>query len=460
MYFCRFLALSALTFLLGYGPISQTVAENYPQFRGAEQNGNSIKPLPVEWQDIDGQSSGVRWKVKTVGEGWSQPIVWGSQVIYTEAVPVDQSQAKATRPERYNGGYGRDRDDLVNVSYEYRVNCLDRGTGRMIWSRVVKTGKPPLPRHTTNTYATETPATDGERIYAYFGMNGLYCLSMDGDVLWQKDLGVFPMRAGWGTSSSVALHQESLFLQIDNEEQSFAVCLEAKTGAEKWKINRDEKSQYSSPFIWQNSIRTELILGGMVYRAYDIDSGELLWSMDMDKGRSSATPIAVGDQLFIGNEFRNRGGSDDGGGRLYCISPGGQGDLSLADEMMSGPNVRWRMDDSGIQMASPVHCQGYLYFFQRRAGIVTCVRASNGEKVFESRVRGAKSFWSSPWSDGHRVYALDASGNTHIFTPGDELETLAVNPLDQMSWASPALSDGNLFLRTIDHLYCIDGQPH
>ena len=217
--------------------------------------------------------------------------------------------------------------------------------------------------------------------------------------------------------------------------------------------NQPRREKSSSPFIWQNSIRTELIL--MVYRAYDIDSGELLWSIDMDKGRSSATPIAVGDQLFIGNEFRNRGGSDDGGGRLYCISPGGQGDLSLADEMMSGPI---RMDDSGIWRHP---CTAKLpYFFQRRAGIVTCVRASNGEKVFESRVRGAKSFWSSPWSDGHRVYALDASGNTHIFTPGDELETLAVNPLDQMSWASPALSDGNLFLRTIDHLYCIDGQPH
>ncbi|MBL6725128.1 MAG: PQQ-binding-like beta-propeller repeat protein [Rubripirellula sp.] len=436
----------------------ESYAENYPQFRGSNQDASSTSRLPMRWKDVDNEAEGIRWKIKTSGEGWSQPLVWQDQVIYTEAVPVDPDRAGATKPENYNGGYGRDRDDLVKVVYQYRVVSLDRESGEEKWSSVVKTGKPPIPRHTTNTYATETPATDGQRIYAYFGMNGIYCLSMQGELLWQQDLGVYEMRAGWGTASSIAVDQNRLFVQVDNESQSFVICLNAKSGEQNWKVNRDEKSQYSSPMIWSNSVRKELILGGMIYRSYDLESGELLWSIDMDKGRSSATPIAVGDQLFIGNEFRNRGGADDGGGRLYCITPGGSGDLTLPEDAMSGPFVRWRMDDSGIQMASPVHCQGFLYFFQRQAGIVTCVSAESGEKIYESRVRGAKSFWASPWTDKQYVYSLDASGNTHVIEPGDTLETVSVNELDQMSWASPAIADGKIYLRTIDHLYCISDE--
>lgn len=430
-------------------------AENYPQFRGASQNAEGTSLLPTSWRDVDDKTEGIRWKLKTSGEGWSQPLIWESNVIYTEAVPSNGSGDASTKPEQYNGGYGRNRNDLVNVVYEYRVVCLDRKSGKERWSRVVKKGKPPVPRHTTNTFATETPATDGERIYAYFGMNGVFCLSMNGELQWSKDLGVYPMRAGWGTSSSIALDEDRLLIQVDNETQSFAICLDCQSGNPLWKVARDEKSQYSSPLVWKNSKRKELILGGMVYRSYDLETGQLLWSIDMDKGRSSATPIAVGDRLFIGNEFRNRGGADDGGGRLYCITPGGEGDLTPSDDKMSGPFVSWRMDDSGIQMASPVHCNGYLYFFQRRAGIVTCVRADDGKKVFESRVRGAKSFWASPWTDGRYVYSLDASGTTHVIKPGSELQTISVNEVDQMSWASPAIADGEIYLRTVDYLYCI-----
>lgn len=450
-----FLCLTALLLITG-GPDTIANDQNYPQFRGARQDGTSTKELPVRWADQDGTTQGIRWKVAPRGEGWSQPVVWDDRLYLTTAVPQDRRNADSSKPENYNGGYGRDRRDLVNVVYQYQVICLDRSTGSEVWRRTVKTGKPPIPRHTTNTYATETPATDGKRIFAYFGMNGVYCLNMDGEVLWQTDLGVYEMRAGWGTASSVALQQDRLFVQVDNDQQSFVCCLNTKSGEEIWRTARAEKSQYSSPFLWKNSKRTELILGGMVYRSYDPETGELLWQIDMDKGRSSATPVAVGDSLFVGNEFRNRGGPDDGGGRLYCITPGGSGDITPPGDAMTGPFVKWRMDDSGIQMASPVHCQGGLYFFQRRAGIVTRVDAETGNKTYTSRVRGARSFWASPWTDGRHVYAMDSSGNTHVIEPGDSLKTISVNELGgQMSWSTPALSRGEIFLRTVDHLYCL-----
>ncbi|MEM8670078.1 MAG: PQQ-binding-like beta-propeller repeat protein [Planctomycetota bacterium] len=430
-------------------------AEDYPQFRGANGDAVSSMTLPVTWSDVDGVQKNIRWKISMDGEGWSQPIVWADRLYLTAAVPADPASKARTRPESNNGGYGRDRYDLVRVNYQYQVICIDAGSGKEIWRKSVKEGKPPIPRHSTNTYATETPVTDGERIYAYFGMNGVYCLDMDGNLQWKKDLGVYEMRAGWGTSSSPTLLDSKLFIQVDNQEQSFLVALNKTSGEEVWRVPRNESSQYSSPFIWKNSLRNELIVGGMVYRSYDPATGELLWEMDMDKGRSSATPVAIGDRLFIGNEFRNRGGSDDGGGRLLSIIPGGSGDITPPDDAMSGKYVEWRMDESGIQMASPTYCDGNLYFFERRRGIVRCVDAKTGRLEYEKRVGNARAFWASPWSDNEHVFALDASGNTHVIAAGDEWKVVAVNELEQQAWGTPAIANGRIYLRTVDHLYCI-----
>lgn len=433
-------------------------AENYPQFRGSASNAVSSSPLPVSWSDVDGKEVNICWKKSVEGEGWSQPIVWGDRLYMTAAVPSDPSKKSVARPESNNGGYGRDRKDLVNITFQYQVICRNADSGEQIWTKTVKEGKPPMPRHSTNTYATETPVTDGERIYAYFGMNGVHCLDLKGNVLWQRDLGVYEMRAGWGTASSPTLLDDLLFLQVDNQEQSFLVALDAKTGEPVWKVNRDESSQYSSPIVWKNSLRTELIVGGTVYRSYDPATGKLLWQLDMNKGRSSATPVAIADRLFIGNEFRNRGGADDGGGRLYAVKPGGKGDITPPGDGKSGEFIEWRMDRSGIQMASPTYCGGNLYFFERRRGIVRCVDVETGRLEYESRVPGASAFWASPWTDGEHLFAMDSDGNTHVFAPGDELKIVGINELDQQAWGTPAIANGRIYLRTVDHIYCIESK--
>ena len=432
-----------------------SLAENYPQFRGADADAVATSPLPVTWSDINGNRKNIRWKIPVEGEGWSQPIVWEGRLYFTAAVPSDPSNKNVARPESNNGGYGRNRNDLVNLVYRYQVICVDAESGNQIWRTNVKEDKPPIPRHSTNTYATETPVTDGRRIYAYFGMNGVHCLDMDGNLQWQRDLGVYEMRAGWGTSSSPTLLNDRLFIQVDNQEQSFLVALDTASGETVWQIDRDESSQYSSPFIWKNSLRTELIVGGMVYRSYDPGTGKLLWTLDMNKGRSSATPVAIGDRLYVGNEFRNRGGEDDGGGRLYAIRPGGSGDITPPNDAMSGEFVQWRMDDSGIQMASPTYCGGNLYFFERRRGVVRCVDVSTGRLEYVSRLRGASAFWASPWTDGKHLYAMDSNGNTHVISAGDELNVVGINELEQQAWGTPAIANGRIYLRTVDHLYCI-----
>ena len=199
--------------------------------------------------------------------------------------------------------------------------------------------------------------------------------------------GAYEMRAGWGTSSSPVLHDGKLFLQIDNEQQSFIVALDGESGDDLWRVNRNEPSQYSTPIVWHNSHRQELVAGGQIYRSYDPGSGKLLWQLDMAKGRSVATPLAVGDRLYVGTEFRDRGGPDDGGGFLFAVKAGGSGDISPKDGGHSSKYVAWKIASSGIQMASPVFCAGHLYLLQRRSGILHCINAQTGATAYRAEFR-------------------------------------------------------------------------
>ena len=403
--------LIALTCLTALG-------DRWPQFRGPHVDGAVESTFPASWDD----ENNVRWKVATSGEGWSSPVIWGEQLFYTEAVPIGVSDEQS-RPEPYAGGGGRRRDDLTRTNYRWDVVCLQAGSGELLWRKSPRSGRPPLPRHSSNTYATETPITDGERVYAYFGMIGLYCYDMAGNLQWEKDLDSYEMRAGWGTSSSPVLFDGKLFLQVDNEQQSFITALDAKTGQEVWRVNRDERSQYSTPIIWRNGLRNELIAGGMIYRSYDPQTGKLLWQVDMEKGRSSATPLAVGDRLYVGTEFRNRGGADDGGGFLFAIKPGGSGDITPPDGAESSEFVDWKLERSGIEMASPVLCDGHLYLLERRSGTLHCIDAESGEVAYRTRLPGARAFWASPWTQGDKVFCVDTSGTTYVVTGGPRISS-------------------------------------
>jgi len=448
-----------LSFQVEHRSSREPFPENWPQFRGPRSDGVvGSAGFPLQWD----ATTNVRWKIRNPGEGWSAPIVWGNKLFLTAAVveqPPRGSTAQATQPEPYRSGGGRLRSDLTSAVYRWEVVCLDTETGQVLWRRAAREGTPRIPRHSSNTYATETPVTDGERVYAYFGMTGLYCYDFDGQLVWQKDLGTYETRAGWGTSSSPVLYEGRLFLQVDNQEQSFLLALDAKSGRELWRVPRDEATQYSSPIIWQNSRRAELIAGGMIYRSYDPETGRLLWQLDMAKGRSAASPLADGDRLYVGTEFRNRGGADDGGGFLFAVKAGASGDITPAADQSTSDGVAWRCADSGIQMASPVICGGFIYLFERRSSVVNGIDAKTGELVFRERVPGARAFWASPWACDGKVFALDETGTTYVIQPGSELNVLRTNRIDEQFWSTPAAANGALFLRGVDHLYCI-AQPN
>jgi len=412
-------------------------------FRGANGDGTTQSAeIPIAW----GNEKNLLWKTQVPGKGWSSPIIWEDRVIITSARSADESIDISADS---NNRIYPDQD------YKFEVYCLDRKTGEIKWTTLAYQGKPGIITHKDNTYASETPAADGQHIYVYFGMVGLYCLDMDGNIVWEKDLGSFPMQANWGSSSSPILYQDMLIMQFDNEENSQVIALEKKNGNEIWRAERDEISTWSTPYIWKNSKRTELVTGGKKTRSYDPASGKLLWELDMQGGRDITTPISGDDVIYICNEKRS-----DGGGTLFAVKAGGSGDISLDSVQTSNDIVAWTVPNSGISMASPVLSEGYLYVLERRMGRVSCIDTKTGDFAYQKqKLEGAKAFWASPWVVNDMVFCLDDTGTTHVLKAGPEFQVLATNKLDDIFWSSTAVSEDMLIFRGIEYIYGIGNNP-
>lgn len=426
--------------------------KDWSQFRGAAGDGIAAdKTLPAEWA----ADAGLAWKVAVPGLGWSQPIAWGDKIFLTTA--VSEAQPK---PDAGNKGPGF--DGLVGflssgglnppeVTYRWLLLCLDPDTGKTVWEKTVREGRPTMQVHPNNTYASETPATDGERVIAYFGMTGVYCYDFSGNLLWSQDLGAFPMQFGWGTGSSPVLEGDLVYIQCDNDKASFLVALDKRTGDEVWRAERAEKSNWSSPYVWRNHLRTELVTaGGDQMRSYDPKTGELLWSLK-GSGRTSASPVGDDDLLYIESADRLTGMS----GVFAAIRPGATGEVSLdANDGDDGP-VAWSQRLTGSHVASPLLYDGCLYLAENQIGIVRCLEAATGREHYRKRLPGATGFTSSPIANGERVYFFDQSGVTIVVEAGPEFRVIANNDLQEMCWASPGLAGNRLLIRTAEHLYAV-----
>jgi outer membrane protein assembly factor BamB len=409
------------------------------------------------------------------------------------------------------GAFGGGRPP--DVLYRWEVYCLDRTTGKVLWKQLALEGKPRIPIQQNNTYATETPVTDGERVYAYFGMHGLYCYDLAGNLVWKRDLGAYPTAMGQGPASSPVLDGGRLFLQIDNEQKSFLAALDARTGDELWRQPRDERTNHSSPIVWKNRERTELVTcGSRKVRSYDPATGKLLWELSMGGGQCHASPVGDAEMLYVGSaagfgggDFGGPGGSGrgfseaggpggeerggrlpgdngpgsfgappggdgpggfggppggfpgagGGGGGLFAVRAGASGDLTLKKGQSSNAGIAWSQPRGGPEEASPLVYQGYVYIVRKNGGLVTCYEAKTGKQVYRERIPGAKSFWSSPWAQGGKIFCLDDGGTTHVLQAGPTFKVLGKNSLGEMFWASPAIAGGAVILRSVDHLYCI-----
>jgi outer membrane protein assembly factor BamB len=468
-------------------------AENWTQFRGPNANNLAKESqLPAEW----GKDKNIQWRMEIPGVAWSSPVIWGDKVFVTTAVTDKQTKPKpgfgfgggmpggfprggrggppfpppggegGDRPfpprgdgERGGpppGGFGRGGFGPMGGGkppdqvYQWQVLCLDRASGKLLWKQTAVEKKPTIAKQPSNSYASETPITDGERVYAYFAMTGLFCYDMSGTLVWKRDLGSYPTAMGFGTGSSPTLEGDRLFVQCDNEKASFLVALDKKTGKDLWRVDREEKTSWSTPFIWRNKERTELVAcGGTSVRSYDPATGKQLWELGGFRGQFQASPVADSETLYVGcgNPFGPR--------PLYAIRAGASGDLTLKSAETSNAGVVWSRTQGGPALSSPLLYQGYLYILEQNGGFLSCYEAKTGKQVYKERIPQAKGFTSSPWAYDGKIFCLDEDGQTSVIQAGSAFKVLGRNKLDEMFWSSPAMADGTLLLRGVDHLYCI-----
>ena len=447
-------------------------AAEWPQFRGPGGTGVADdSSLPQRWTSTEN----VAWVAEVPGRGWSSPIVWRDRVFVTSA--VNSGEFKQPSPGIYGNDYaaelekqglseaeivkrvvGRDIE-LTGEAGEVRyvVFALDAKTGRVVWQQEAHRGQPPGGRHRKNTYASETPATDGERLYASFGGNvGVFCYSLDGRLLWKRSWAPQPIYLDFGTASSPVVHGGRVYQLHDNDGQSFLAALDAKTGEEVWNVKRTDlasrlKSGWATPFIWENSQRTEIVtIGRGFVISYDTDGREL-WRL---KGMTQATPspVAADGLLYVGS-----GSQGDANRPLMAVRPGGRGDISLESNQKSNEHVVWFQPRFTGYTPSPLVYRGRVYAVNDN-GVLQVADAKTGVEIYKARIGGGgHTFSSSPVASGGFVYLLSEDGDAFVLRAGDKYDEVARNSLGEMSLASAAADRDSLYVRTLTKLYRITG---
>lgn len=468
-------------FLYGVAATEVTAAEasggDWANWRGPEFNGSSAsaKP-PVKWSEEEN----VRWKVAVEGKGSSSPIIWGDKLFLLTAVPVEGEkpaeevkepeaappeapqprEESADRPRRGPGGFPggpggpggrgpRGRGGFgggapPTTPMDFTVVCLDKSTGEKIWSTVAVQAIPHESGHNTNTFASSSAVTNGEILVAFFGSRGIYCFDMNGKQLWKRDLGKQQTRNSFGEGSTPALYQNTVIIPWDHEGDSFVVALDATTGEDLWKVDRDEATSWATPIVAEHNGTAQVILNGSTrVRSYDVATGKLIWECGGQATNPIATPIIFDGKAICMTGYR--------GYAVYAISLDAKGDVTDNDDF-----IAWSRSDVGPYIASATLMNGRLYVTKSRDGVLYCLDAKNGETLFgPERLPEASTLYSSLVGADGKVYVSDRDGTTVVLEDGPEFKVLAVNQLAEGIDASIALSGNQLFLRSEGHLYCI-----
>ncbi|MGI9243119.1 MAG: PQQ-binding-like beta-propeller repeat protein [Verrucomicrobiales bacterium] len=421
--------------------IGTIASENWPQFRGSGVMGSAENSeLPDRWSETEN----VAWKVSVPGMGWSSTVIWGNRIFLTTA--VSEGEIEEVKQGLYFGGERPRPEDV----HEWRVLCYDLGSGEELWNRLVHRGVPAQARHLKNSYASETPVTDGERVYAYIGNVGLFAFDMDGKELWKRQWKPVETRHGWGTAASPALHGDRLYIVNDNEDQSFLCAIDKTNGELIWTSDRDEGSNWSPPFVWENSQRTEIITTGTgKTRSYDLE-GNVLWTLGGFSSITVPSPLAQGDLLYLCSGYVG-----DKRRPVFAIRPGAKGDISLADGDTESQSVAWVQPTAAPYMPTPLLYDGRLYVLLDR-GLFNCYDAENGDVIYErERLGKSAGFNASPLAYNGKIFCFGERGEAVVLRAGDDFEELHRNELGELIMATPAIAGDSLIVRTVNHLYCL-----
>jgi outer membrane protein assembly factor BamB len=423
---------------------------NWPQFRGPSGNGVGTGTPPSEW-NVESETN-ILWKTAIPGLGHSSPVIWGDRIFLTSAVPASgEAQLKV-------GLYG----DIVPVKNEpeqsYRVYCLDRKSGKILWERTATSGLPKVMRHPKGTHANPTAATDGKRVLAFFGSEGLYAYDLKGELLWKKDFGTLDAAfylvpsAQWGFASSPVIFEDTVIIQADVLKNSFLAALDVRTGKELWRTPRTDVPTFGTPAVvpytaggakgWQ------VVANGWKHIAgYDLKTGKELWTLKGGGDIPVPTPVFQDGLVVIT--------SAHGQARpIFAIRTDAAGDLSANPSA-----IAWTVERTGNYMQTPLLSGGLGYFCYDN-GVLTVLQLATGEKLYQQRLgAGSTGFTSSPVAGGSQIYITSEDGHSFVLAPGPTYKVLAENELGETVMATPAISDGVLYMRGGKHLFAIGVRP-
>lgn len=418
--------------------------DDWPRWRGPMNNGVARGDVPAEF----GVEKNLAWKLDIPGRGFSSPVMWGGKVFVTTAVPIEAAVAAAVTPPAgeappRRGGPGGGAG--AGKEYKFVVMAVDAKSGKVIWERVAKTATPHEGYHQRyGSFASNSPVTDGKHVIAFFGSRGLYCYDMDGKLVWEKQFSPMRMRNQFGEGSAAVLHGNRLLLNFDQESGSFIVALDKTTGKELWRKERDEVSSWAPPFVVKVDGREQVILPATAkVRAYDIENGEVIWECGGLGTNVIPAPVVIDDKLVIvmsGHREPN----------LLAIKLGRKGDLTGTDAVV------WTNQRGNSYTPSPVLHEGKLYMLTDN-GMLSCFDAATGKAHYaQQRLPQPYNFKASPVAVNGKLYLSAENGDVIVVKMGEKFEILATNSFpDHVFIASPAVSDGSIYLRSDKSLFCV-----
>ena len=425
------------------------LAADFPQFRGP--NGTGVAEpttIPMTWS----MTENVAWKVQVPGAGWSQPVLIGEYLYVTAAVsdknlkPKDFSDGVKMPQSMGLGGLTK----APNTQIQWQVQCYNASTGDRLWAESVAEGKPKFPIHPSNTYATESPVADHAGIYAFFGATGtVAALNHQGQLLWRHELGAFSTTSGFGTGSSMAIHDGKVVVQHFTNNSGILICFDTTTGDQVWRVDRAKKeSSWSSPIIWKNDKRIELLSSGNdLICSYDPSSGRELWRLSNVKAPTACSIAADNQQIYFG-------GSDPlSTGPLFAMRAGASGDVSPRKKNEKFETCSWLETKGGPGMPSPVSSGAYLYVVDKN--ILKCYDTTSGKRLYQSRLPSVSMVAGSPIVIGDKLLVIGESGDAVLIKVGPEFEVVGGGKLDDVFWSTPAIGAGAIYFRGVDALYCI-----
>ncbi|QDT38447.1 outer membrane protein assembly factor BamB family protein [Stratiformator vulcanicus] len=435
------IALLATTALAADG-LPDGAGDNWHRWRGPNGDGTAAEGAtpPIRWSETEN----VKWKTKIPGSSYATPIVWEDRIYMLTAVDTGR---KPSRPVKPVSGY--QSAAMPTTLFDFKVLALDRNSGEIIGETVCTTQVPHEPGHKSTAYVASSAITDGEHVYAFFGSRGLYCLDTRGEIVWKKDFGKQETRAAFGEGATPALYGDTIVVPWDHEGPDFIAALDAKTGEEKWRVNRDEQTTWVTPLIvppsnYKSGDRVQVIMNASNRtRSYDLATGEEIWECGGQASNPIATPVTDGENVYCMTGYR--------GYAVVAIPLDSKGDITGSEQ------IAWSETYSAPYVSSPVLYEGTLYFPKSRDAILTVLNARTGVPIVrQMRLPGLDTTYASLAAANGHIYIPGRNGTTLVLKHGDRPQIVAENNLPGGIDASPVIVGKQLFLKAGADLYCFE----